>query len=294
MKTTCTASCPSLSSPSNRHSLNLRNLTLSGIFLHRQTEFIWFTNLTAKLKHLEKLRVHGLVWHAGHDKEQSWEEDEEWRDASDNGDDDDTFVPPYPSDDSERQQPKDEQDKLMNQALAQFFLNDFEESMRKKLGLTEENCMDNTQYRMMIISRDAMRGELERRGEDGTIRIQPDPFSHGHPVPKSSKPPAANRDDSDDDDTASVKSTDSKFGVDPRFTQDIDEELRAQRLGQWVERLLVATARRTGGMCRDVEIRDVKVCAKGVKVWWHRDRNKRKVERWMDRVLGAEVLGFYV
>ncbi|KAF8245473.1 hypothetical protein K440DRAFT_407088 [Wilcoxina mikolae CBS 423.85] len=273
--------------------LNLRSLTLTGIFLHRQTEFIWFTNLTAKLKYLEKLRVHGLVWHAGHDKEQSWEEDEEWCDASDNDDDEDTFVPPDPNDDTAREQPKDDQDKLMNQAIAQFFLNDFEDAMHKKLNLTPENCVDNAQYRMMISSRDAMRSELERRGEDGTMRIQPDPFSHGHPIPKRPKPPAPDPDDNDDDDdTASVKSTGSKFGVDPRFVENIDEELRAQRLGEWVRRLLVATARRTGGLCRDVEVRDVKVCAKGVKVWWYRDRNKKKVKRWMDHVLGAKEDGF--
>lgn len=47
------------------------------------------------------------------------------------------FVPPNTNN---RTQPEDEEDRAMNQALAAFFLDDFEGSMRKKFGLAPENC----------------------------------------------------------------------------------------------------------------------------------------------------------
>jgi hypothetical protein len=64
--------------------LNLSHLTLHAIFLARQTEFIWFTKIPAKLKNLVKLRVNGLVWHAGYDRQQAWVEDPTWEDIEDN------------------------------------------------------------------------------------------------------------------------------------------------------------------------------------------------------------------
>ena len=246
-----------------------------------------------------------MVWHAGHDRAQSWARDGEWVDTDDDdGDQADGRLPPDPESDAYRQQPDDEEDRMMNQALADFFLNDFEDAMQRKLGLTADNAMQNAEYRMMIASRDAMRHELERRRDDGTVRLQPNPFLGRSAAGLSSSGLAGQGgggdddeddeddedDDDDDDDGASVTSTDSKFGVDPRFATAVDEELRAQRLGEWVERLLISTARRTGGACRDVKITDVKVSAQGLKVWWYRDRNKRKPEKWLDRVFSTETL----
>lgn len=259
--------------------LTLHHLTLHGIFLHRQTEFIWFTNITSKLKNLEKLEVHGLVWHTGYSKELAWEEDEEWEDENE----EDNYVPPDPIDDEGREQPVDDGERQNNREMANFFLNDFDAAMRKQLGLTEDNCMQSSEYRMMIASRDAMRGELERRGEDGTIKRQPSPYIHGHPIPR---PPPQQQEQEQDEVVYvnDVESTDSGFGVDPRVAEPVDEELRSQRLGEWVERLLIATARRTGGRCRDVVIKDMVVSAKGKKPWWFRERGKEE-KRWVDSVM---------
>jgi hypothetical protein len=273
--------------------LNLTHLTLHAIFLTRQTEFIWFTNIPAKLKNLVKLRVNGLVWHAGYDRQQAWiEKNPSWEDIDD---DDDPFPhgahmhAPDPLSDIGRQQPIDEQDRLMNQTLAQFFLNDFEGAMQQKLGLSPENCMQNSQYRMMIASRDAMRGELERRGRDGTMRTQLDPFLYyGHQVPPAPSGPTGNEEPADDEEgyESDAESTHSGFGVDPRFTEEIDEKLRSARLAQWVERLLVATARRTGGRCRDIKIRDVRVDGTELNPWCFRTGQPTT---WVQDALGARV-----
>jgi len=83
-----------------------------------------------------------------------------------------------------------DEDRAMNQALAGFFLNDFEASMQKKFGLTPENCMQHPGYVQMIAARDAMRGELEQRATDGTKVLQPNPWLPGGPLAEPEKPPA--------------------------------------------------------------------------------------------------------
>ncbi|KAA8900260.1 hypothetical protein FN846DRAFT_959208 [Sphaerosporella brunnea] len=284
--------------------LNLTHLTLHGIFLHRQTEFIWFTNLPAKLKNMVKLCVHGLVWHAGFDRQSAWGgEGDGWEDIDE---DEDPFLvhhhqmhyhhhgdyefqnPPDPNQDAGREQPFDDHDRSMNQALAHFFLNDFEQAMQQKLGLTPENCMQNAQYRMAIASRDAMRGELERRGRDGTVRTQLNPFIHyGFPIPgppETPDPEEEREDEPEEDDGSDAESTDSGFGTDPRFAEQIDEELRSARLAEWVRQVLLATARRTGSKCRDFEITDVKVDATSLRPWYFREQ---KAEDWIQTALGT-------
>lgn len=78
---------------------NLRTLKMTNLFILRQVEMIWFTNLTAKLKNLELIEIHGLVWHIeyeanedgfGHDGGEDWGEDgkdDEWQDSEFDDDD---------------------------------------------------------------------------------------------------------------------------------------------------------------------------------------------------------------
>ena len=124
--------------------------------------------------------MHGLVWHAGHDRDQSWGQDGEWIDTDD---DDESDASSQGSSDAHRQQPVDDEDRVMNQALAQFFLNDFEGAMQSSLGLTPEAAEQSPHYRHLIASRDAMRDELERRRDDGTMCLQRNPLQHGLPRP---------------------------------------------------------------------------------------------------------------
>jgi hypothetical protein len=68
----------------------------------------------------------------------------------------------------------------------------------------------------------------------------------------------------DGDDAESVCSTDSKFGVDIRFANSIDEELRVERLRGWITKYLLAEAKRVGSVCRDVVIRKLVTDGKGL------------------------------
>ncbi|KAI5814677.1 hypothetical protein BZA77DRAFT_294800 [Pyronema omphalodes] len=63
--------------------------------------------------------------------------------------------------------------------------------------------------------------------------------------------------DGNGDDDENASDTDSNFGVDIRFSSHTDEELRTERLRVWITERLLAEARRVGGACRDVVIRDL-------------------------------------
>lgn len=54
--------------------------------------------------------------------------------------------------------------------------------MRKRIGLTPENCMRHPGYVHVIQARDAMRGELEHRARDGSMVLQPNPWLPGGPL----------------------------------------------------------------------------------------------------------------
>lgn len=64
-----------------------------------------------------------------------------------------------------------------------------------------------------------------------------------------------------------AKSTDSGFGSDPRFSKTVNEELRVSRLKWWICKVLVETAKKTGGRCRKVVIKDLRIDANGLDPW---------------------------
>ena len=64
-----------------------------------------------------------------------------------------------------------------------------------------------------------------------------------------------------------VSSTSSLFGSDPRYSRDVNIHLRIIRHRDWLIRVLLETAQRTGGKCRDVKIEGMKLNGSGQKVW---------------------------
>lgn len=70
-----------------------------------------------------------------------------------------------------------------------------------------------------------------------------------------------------DDDGDDTRSVDSDFGSDPRFSETVNEELHVARLKGWICKVLIATAKKTGGRCRKVIIKDLRIDAKGLDPW---------------------------
>ncbi|KAF8427730.1 hypothetical protein EV426DRAFT_714637 [Tirmania nivea] len=71
--------------------------------------------------------------------------------------------------------------------------------------------------------------------------------------------------DSDAESDISIVST--LFGSDPRYPRDVNIDLRKLRHRDWLIRVLLETATRTGGNCRDIRIRGMKLNGAGQKVW---------------------------
>ena len=90
---------------------------------------------------------------------------------------------------------------------------------------------------------------------------------------------SSNGDDSDDyssqgdsdstesDVESNASSASSLFGSDPRYPRDVNIRLRIIRHRDWLIRVLLETAQRTGGKCRDVKIEGMKLNGLGQKVW---------------------------
>ena len=211
---------------------NLRSLTLHGVFLRREIEFLWLQNLTAKLKNIEHLKIDGIVFHANHNKLD--DEDPE----------------------HDREEPEDEQDALENKMMAEMFLSpEFADIIRKQFRLTKKQSKTDPRFLQMMAQRDAMIPELERRRQDGTRKVQKNKYPDSNPTPK--------KDDAKDE----TESTDSGFGRDPRFAPAVDEKLRERRMESWLEAHFVNTSRKVGARCRDAEIRNMRVNATGLKPW---------------------------
>ncbi|RPB23428.1 hypothetical protein L211DRAFT_849702 [Terfezia boudieri ATCC MYA-4762] len=71
--------------------------------------------------------------------------------------------------------------------------------------------------------------------------------------------------DSDADSDISIVST--LFGSDPRYPREVNIDFRKLRHKNWLIRVLLETATRTGGDCRDIRISGMKLNGAGQKVW---------------------------
>lgn len=202
---------------------NLRTLKIRNLFILRQVEMVWFTNLTAKLKNLELIEIHGLVWHIGYEGDEA-----NFEDGVEGDDEDDEWQ------DSEFDY--DEEIPSMEVVGAQI----------GKLGLVNRLDADSSLLAWLPEDPDSD-SDSEPEAEGGKRRLARGRVSGG-----------------DDDD---AHSTDSNFGSDPRFSKAVNEELRVSRLGRWICKVLVETAKKTGGRCRKVVIRDLKIDAKGLDPW---------------------------
>lgn len=217
---------------------NLRTLKMMNLFILREVEMVWLTNLTAKLKNLELIEIHGLVWHIGYedggdgdsdrgDKSDD-DKDEEWQDSEF---DDDDEIPSM-------------------------------KEVSKQIGkLSLVNRLDADSSLLAWLPGDPESdSDSDRELEVGERKIGL----------------ARGRVDSDDD----VKSTDSRFGSDPRFSKTINEELRVSRLKGWICKVLVETAKKTGGRCRKVIIEDLRIDAEGLDPWCLDDLTSVDEEEW--------------
>lgn len=83
-----------------------------------------------------------------------------------------------------------------------------------------------------------------------------------------------------DADSSLVKSTDSRFGSDPRFSKTVNEELRVSRLKGWICKVLVETAKKTGGRCRKVIIEELRIDANRMNPWCLDDLTSMDEEEW--------------
>lgn len=213
---------------------NLRTLKMKNLFIFRQVEMVWFTNLTAKLKNLELIEVHGLVWHVGYEKGES-----------DSGDDDD-----YGEDDYGRHRNGDD-DKWEDSDFDVDEIPSLKEVGEQigKLGLVNRLDADSSLLSWLPEDSESDSDSESEEDEEMVKRL-----AHGN----------LSKDDDDDDDT---HSTDSNFGSDPRFTKAVNEELRITRLNGWICKVLVETAKKTGGRCREVVIKDLRVDGRGLDPW---------------------------
>jgi len=82
--------------------------------------------------------------------------------------------------------------------------------------------------------------------------------------------------DSDDEDSSDPGGSDGEsdisivstlFGSDPRYPRDVNIHFRNLRHRDWLIRVLLETAVRTGGNCRDIRISGMKLNGTGQKVW---------------------------
>ena len=73
--------------------------------------------------------------------------------------------------------------------------------------------------------------------------------------------------DSESDAESDVSTGSSLFGSDPRYSRDVNIHLRIIRHRDWLIRVLLETAQRTGGKCRDVKIEGMKLNGLGQKPW---------------------------
>jgi len=81
---------------------------------------------------------------------------------------------------------------------------------------------------------------------------------------------------SDNDDSSEPGGSDAEsdisivstlFGSDPRYPREVNIDFRKLRHKDWLIRVLLETATRTGGDCRDIRIRGMKLNGAGQKVW---------------------------
>ena len=81
---------------------------------------------------------------------------------------------------------------------------------------------------------------------------------------------------SDDDDSSEPGDSDAEsdisivstlFGSDPRYPREVNIDFRKLRHKDWLIRVLIETATRTGGDCRDIRISGMKLNGAGQKVW---------------------------
>ena len=74
-------------------------------------------------------------------------------------------------------------------------------------------------------------------------------------------------DPNDSDAESDISTVSTLFGSDPRYPRDVNINLRKIRHRDWLIRVLLETATRTGGSCRDIRIRGMKLNGAGQKVW---------------------------
>lgn len=207
---------------------NLQTLKMKNLFILRQVEMVWFTNLTAKLKNLNLIEIHGLVWHIGYDDGEDGSEDGAGDGDKSEGDEDEEWQDSEFGDEDEIPSMKEVSEQIGKLSLVNRL--DADSSLLSWLPEDPESDSDS----------EPESGEGKRRLARGRV------------------------DDDDDDD---AHSTDSNFGSDPRFSKVVNEELRVSRLGWWICRVLVETAKKTGGRCRKVVVKDLRIDAKGLDPW---------------------------
>lgn len=74
-------------------------------------------------------------------------------------------------------------------------------------------------------------------------------------------------DDEESDAESELSTASTLFGADPRYPEEINIHLRNLRHRDWLVRVLLETAQRTKGKCRDIRITGMKLNGLGQKVW---------------------------
>ncbi|KAF8473203.1 hypothetical protein BDZ91DRAFT_845698 [Kalaharituber pfeilii] len=272
---------------------NLTRLTLRNLFVYRQIEMTWVGNLTAKLKQLEVLEFIGLVWAVGYDpddkKRLKYKENDTGGEAND--DDDDT------------EEDADNSDVLKDGALGgeghvEGRTKEDKEAKGKEKATGEtpeaptvaavgstpgpsgrkQDADSNTNPGMVQdIETQFTKFNLGENNElthktphdDGLLAWLPDKDLRTAP-PSPDPSDSDSNPDSENDDASSTKSSSSArsvFGSDPRFSDEVNIQLRIERHRQWLIRVLIQTAIQTGGRCRDVRITDMKLNGAGQRAW---------------------------
>ena len=110
--------------------------------------------------------------------------------------------------------------------------------------------------------------------DDGLLGWLPgkdDPTSSSSSSSQSYGSSSDSNSDSGSDSTSKSDSDDSTastvFGADPRFEDSVNMQLRVERHRQWLIRVLLDTAARTGGKCRDIRIKGMKLNGYGHCIW---------------------------
>lgn len=225
---------------------NLRTLKIKNLFILRQIEMVWFVSLTSKLKNLELIEIHHIVWHIGYEDSEGdgdrgeGGEDEEWEDSEFDNDDE----MPWPS------------MKEVGEQIGKLSLvNRLDADSSLLAWLPEDSGSDSDS--------EPEAGGSKRRLARG--RANGDNDDNDDNDGGGGDDGDGDDDGGDDDDDA--RSTNSSFGSDPRFSEVVNDELRVSRLREWICKVLVEMAKMTGGRCRKVIVKDLRIDARGLGPW---------------------------